>query len=251
VAGASRAKGCERIGEAQDSRSERAHSLAPFSDAESPRWLMRPSAHTLHAAAMQPSRGLQPRNNRSHRAAILALDLISDFAFPDGPRVRRALGARAPAIRRLLERARLHRIPVVYANDNLGAWRSDSAALIARCIEPQRAGAELVRSLLPADEDSIVLKPRHSAFFGTPLGALLDHQRVDTLVLLGVSAESCVWMTACDAHTRGHGLIVPIDTMAGASAGALRATVKSLHQVLAARTPARAASLRFANGKVV
>jgi nicotinamidase-related amidase len=200
---------------------------------------------------MQTSRGLQPRDSPKGRAAVVALDLISDFAFPDGPRVRRALTAHAPAIRRLLERARASGIPVVYANDNLGPWRSDSAALIARCIEPSRRGATLVRSLLPTAEDSIVLKPRHSAFFGTPLVALLDHLDVDTIVLLGVSAESCVWMTACDAHTRGLQLIVPVDTMAGASARALRATVRSVHDVLGARTPARAASLRFARGKVL
>jgi len=182
---------------------------------------------------------------------MLVLDVISDFAFPDGPRVRRALETRAPAIRQLLERGREHRIPVVYANDNLGPWRSDSTALIARCIEPSRTGAQLVRSLLPASGDSIVLKPRHSAFFGTPLMALLDDLDVDTLILAGVSAESCVWMTACDAHTRGLGLIVPLDTMAGASARAQRATAMSLHEVLGARTPARASSLRFGRGKVL
>ena len=200
---------------------------------------------------MQPNRGLQPRDSHKGRAAVLALDLISDFAFPDGPRVRRALGAHASAIRKLLDRARESHIPVVYANDNVGAWRSDSAALIERCIEPARASAKLVRSLLPAAEDSIVLKPRHSAFFGTPLAALLDHFDIDTLILLGVSAESCVWMTACDAHTRGLALVVPVDTMAGASTRAVRATVTSLHEVLAARTPARAASLRFARGRVL
>jgi nicotinamidase-related amidase len=212
---------------------------------------MRQWGASQHDVAMQPRRGLKPRDDRRGRAAILALDVISDFAFPDGPRVRRALQARAPAIRALLARARSHRISVVYANDNIGRWRSDSAALITRCIEPARAGAPLVRSLLPVDTDSIILKPRHSAFFGTPLVALLDDLEVDTLILLGVSAESCVWMTACDAHTRGLGLIVPVDTMAGASAPALRTTVKSLHQVLNARTPARAASLRFAGGKVI
>ena len=158
---------------------------------------------------------------------------------------------RAPAIRQLLRRARLRGIPVVYANDNIGPWRSDSSSLIARCIEPARAGAQLVRSLLPEDRDSIILKPRHSAFFGTPLVALLDDLEVDTLVLLGVSAESCVWITACDAHTRGLSLIVPVDTIAGASAAGLRATVKSLHDVLNARTPARAASLRFANARIL
>jgi len=200
---------------------------------------------------MQPRRGLQPRDHKSGRAAVLALDVISDFAFPDGPRVRRALQARARAIRQLLSRARSHGVPVIYANDNVGPWRSDSSALIARCVAPARAGSQLVRSLLPAARDSIILKPRHSAFYGTPLVALLDDLEVDTLILLGVSAESCVWMTACDSHTRGLGLVVPLDTMAGASASALRATARSLHHVLGARTPARAATLRFARGRIL
>jgi nicotinamidase-related amidase len=207
--------------------------------------------HARHDAPMQPRRGLQPRDDRRGRAAILALDVISDFVFPDGARVRRALQARAGAIQRLLARARLHRVPIIYANDNVGPWRSDSAALIARCIEPARAGAQLVRSLLPADGDSIILKPRHSAFYGTPLVALLDDLDVDTLLLLGVSAESCVWMTACDAHTRGLGLVVPVDTMAGVSARALRTTAKSLRHVLGARVPASAASLRLATGRIL
>ena len=141
-------------------------------------------------------------------------------------------------------------MPVAYVNDNIGPWRSDSAALIAHCIEPARAGATLVRSLLPAPSDSIILKPRHSAFFGTPLVALIDDLRVDTLILLGASAESCVWMTACDAHTRGLDLVVPVDTIAGVSTPALRATVASLHHVLSARTPVRASSLRFSRRKV-
>lgn len=199
---------------------------------------------------MTLERGLQPRQQVAGRVAVLALDLLSDFDFPDGPRVRRALTSRALAIRNLLRRARENQVPVVYANDNIGPWRSDAPALIARCTNPKRAGAKLVRSLAPEVDDSIVLKPRHSAFFGTPLVALLDHHRVDTLVLTGVSAESCVWMTACDAHTRGMRLIVPADTMAGASARDLRATVASLRRILKARTPARASSLRFERGKV-
>ena len=195
-------------------------------------------------------RGLQPRTRGPGRAALLALDLITDFDFPDGPAVRRALSRHAPAIRALLESARSHRVPVIYANDNLGAWRSDAPALVARCTGPQSPGAALVRRLSPAPTDEIVLKPRHSAFYGTPLEALLDDRKIDTLVITGISAESCVWMTACDAHTRGFSLVVPADTMAGVSARALRATLTGLKDVLGARVPDLAKSLRFTSGKL-
>jgi nicotinamidase-related amidase len=184
------------------------------------------------------------------RTAVLALDLISDFSFPDGTRVRRALANHRKPIELLLRRARAARVPVIYATDNLGAWRSDAPALIAHCTDPARAGAAVITPLMPEPGDEIVLKPRHSAFFGTPLAALLEDHRVDTLVVSGISAESCVWMTACDAHTRGYQLVIPADTMAGASTRAVRATLTGLRDVLNARVPRNAAQLRFSRGRV-
>ncbi len=189
-------------------------------------------------------RGLAPRPRARGRAALLLLDVITDFAYPDGPRVRRALARQASSILALLAKARRAGVPVIYANDHVGRWRSDSAALIARCTASSRAGAALVRSLAPVESDYIILKPRHSAFFGTPLAALLDELRVDTLILAGVSAESCVWITACDAHTQGFRLIVPVDCIAGVSAAARRAMLTNLRDVLSGRTP-RSTSLRF------
>lgn len=190
-------------------------------------------------------RGLAPRPRAKGRAALLVLDLITDFAFPDGPRVRKSLAAHAPAIHALLAKARRAHVPVIYANDNLGLWRSDSPALLAHCTESRRAGAKLVLSLAPIESDYIVLKPRHSAFFGTPLAVLLDELRVGTLVLAGISAESCVWMTACDAHTHGFKIVVPADCIAGASARAARAMLVNLRDVIGASTPASAAALRL------
>lgn len=195
-------------------------------------------------------RGLQPRKGSRGRAAVLALDLLSDFDFPDGPAVRRALAPRIGDIQRLFMHARRQHVPVIYANDHVGPWRSDAPTLIARCLEPARPGADLVKAVAPEAQDFIVLKPRHSAFYGTPLEPLLEDQNIDTLVLTGVSAESCVWMTACDAHTRGFSLVIPANTLAGTSAPALRRTLTSLREVLGARLPARADSLRFHRGRL-
>jgi len=78
-------------------------------------------------------RGLQPRARASGRVALLALDLLTDFDFPDGPAVRRALARRPAPLRSLLDSVRSHRVPIIYVNDNLGLWRSDSPALIPHC----------------------------------------------------------------------------------------------------------------------
>jgi hypothetical protein len=57
-------------------------------------------------------------------------------------------------------------------------------------------------------------------------------------------------MTACDAHTRGFSLVIPADTLASASAKNLRLSLTSLREVLGARVPQQAASLRLSRGKL-
>ena len=61
------------------------------------------------------------------------------------------------------------------------------------------------------DEDYFIFKPKHSAFFGTPLQTLLDQLGVRRLVLTGVTSHQCVLFTAMDAHVREYELIVPAD----------------------------------------
>ena len=197
-----------------------------------------------------PARGLQPKRSHSRRAALLVLDVMSDFAFEDGPAVRRALVARCEGLARLLERARRNGVPVIYVNDNVGPWRSDAPALARQFVRRLPGNARCLAALAPSANDLIVLKPRHSAFYATPLEVLLQHLSVRHLVLAGASTESCVWMTACDAYIRGFGLIVPLDAVAGVSRVAVAATITGLRRVLEVRTPARAATLRFANGRL-
>jgi nicotinamidase-related amidase len=197
------------------------------------------------------SLGLQPKRSRSRKSALLVLDVMTDFGFADGLAARRALVSRCPGLLHLLDRARRNGIPVIYVNDNAGAWRSDAPSLARRFISGLPRGARCLASLAPAPRDLVVLKPRHSAFYGTPLDVLLEHLSVGHLVLAGLSTESCVWMTACDAYIRGFGLVVPLDAVAGVSRAAVAATITGLRRVLEVRTPARSSSLRFSRGRVL
>jgi nicotinamidase-related amidase len=109
---------------------------------------------------------------------------------------------------------RAARVPVIYANDNFGRWESDFEAVVANCRERGGASARIVELLAPAAGDRSILKPRHSAFFGTPLEFLLDELGADTLVLTGISADSCIMFTAHDAYLRKYALWVPGDCVA-------------------------------------
>src|SRR5690606_24472173 len=63
-------------------------------------------------------------------------------------------------------------------------------------------------------QDYFVLKPKHSAFFATPLELLLKYLEVDRLVLCGFSGDQCVMLSAADAYLRDMHLHVPSDCVA-------------------------------------
>ncbi len=141
--------------------------------------------------------------------ALLLIDVLTTFKFPDGEAIlREALGMR-DALVKLKSRARELDVPVLYVNDNFGDWRSEKEVLIGRCIEAR--GSEFVRSLLPDSEDYFVLKPMHSAFYMTPLEVLLQHLQVETLILTGLTSTSCITVTAHDANMRGFDIYIPTD----------------------------------------
>jgi len=141
--------------------------------------------------------------------ALLLIDVLTTFQFPDGDAIlKRALSIR-DALVKLKARAREACIPVLYVNDNFGDWRSEKEVLMGRCLEAR--GAQFVRPLLPDSEDYFVLKPMHSAFYMTPLEVLLQHLQVETLILTGLTSNSCITVTAHDANMRGFDLYVPSD----------------------------------------
>ena len=182
----------------------------------------------------------------SHRIAVLLVDVINDFDFPEAESLLAAAREAVPRIAALLGRARAAGVPVIYVNDNFGRWRSDFRSTVARCSEPSRPGAPLVRQLAPQPGDYFVLKPQHSGFFHTPLELVLQELRTRVLVLCGFAANSCVSFTAHDAHMRGFRLIIPQDTTAANTrdvcAGALRQLEYTLHAVTT-----ESAKLDFAN----
>jgi nicotinamidase-related amidase len=153
-------------------------------------------------------------NHSTHPVALLLIDVINDFDFPEADTLIPVAEQAAPRIEALAERARKESLPVIYVNDNFGHWRSDFRNTVDRCCEAQRRGSGIVRRLAPKPNDFFVLKPMHSGFFNTPLELLLDQLHSEMLILCGFATNSCVAFTAHDAHMRGFSLCVPKDTTA-------------------------------------
>ena len=176
---------------------------------------------------------------------MLVVDMISRWDFPDARQLLRQAQSIAPALSRLVARCRRAGVPVLYCNDNRGNWRSD----FRQAIEEARSseGAEIARLLLPGPEDYFVLKPRHSAFYGTPLHLLLDHLRAHRLIVGGVTSDQCVLGTVLDAHIRQFDAVVPQDTSATLDSARHGRVLQHLQEVLRVATPL-SAQLRLRAG---
>ena len=155
----------------------------------------------------------------NHPTALLLIDVINDFEFPRGDELFARALAIAPNIAALKRRARAAGIPVVYVNDNFGRWQSNFDQLVQHCLKDGVRGQPFVQQLIPDEEhDYFVLKPKHSAFYQTPLDLLLKHFGAQRLILTGVSTNSCILFTASDAYMRDMELIVPSDCVAACNA---------------------------------
>jgi nicotinamidase-related amidase len=105
-------------------------------------------------------------------------------------------------------------VVTIYANDNYGIWQSDFHSLVSTCLGLEGPAGEIARLLYPQAEDLTILKPRHSAFFASPLELLLAEMGTTELVICGLATDMCVQMTAADAFLREYKLWVPADCTA-------------------------------------
>lgn len=163
---------------------------------------------------------------------LLLVDFINPLSFDGGDTLAPDALAAARVTARL--RRRMGESLTIYANDNYGTWRSDFPALWSRCAHMQGAPARIARVLKPRARDITVIKPRHSAFYNTPLEILLAQLRTRRLVIAGISADSCVFFTAMDAYLRGFKLRVPSDCVAAESPEVKRRALEHMGRVLKA-----------------
>ena len=176
----------------------------------------------------------------SSPVAVLLVDVINDLEFAGGERLLAPALRMAKRVHRLKERAKRARVPVIYANDNFGRWRSDFRRLVAHCLLDDIRGRPVVELLTPDDDDYFVLKPKHSAFYHTTLDLLLDYLHVRTLILTGMATEQCVLFTANDAYMRDLILVVPSDCVASSKPSSHARALSQMKTVLrASTTPSR------------
>jgi nicotinamidase-related amidase len=190
-----------------------------------PDWLSSRRARegtTARSADFSIARGKKPASmpsqSRQRDIALLIVDMVSEYQFPDAERILKGARKAARKIVRLKQRAHAAKVPVIYVNDTAGKWESDQKAFVQRCLKPTARGRDVVELIAPSPHDYFMFKPKHSAFFDTPLHTLLQQLKISKLILTGVTSHQCVLFTAMDAHVREYGLIIPPDCMGAPSA---------------------------------
>ena len=149
---------------------------------------------------------------------LLLVDVINDLNFPQNEELLREIPKLSACIAKLKERCKQAGIPTIYVNDNFGKWRSDFSEVVRNCLRADAQGRSMVEALLPEQQDYVVLKPKHSAFYATPLDTLLEYIGVKNVMLAGITTNACVMITAGDVHVRDLGLFVPSDCVAALTA---------------------------------
>ena len=167
-------------------------------------------------------------------AALVLIDVINDFDFPEGEELLRLALPVGANIARLKQRAKASGIPSIYVNDNFGRWRSDFKKLVDHCRREDGRGKEFVELLLPDDDDYFVLKPKHSGFYSTTLSLLLTHLTAANLILTGIAGNNCVLFTANDAYMRDFKLFIPADCVVSNTEEENQHALKQMETVLKA-----------------
>jgi nicotinamidase-related amidase len=143
------------------------------------------------------------------RTALVVIDMINAYDFPDAEKVVPSAEEAVPVIEEAIEH---HDGPVIYVNDNFGHWRSHRDQLVEEALDGRQP--ELVEPIKPADDALFVVKARHSIFYQTPLEYLLRQEEVDRVVLVGQVTEQCILYSALDAYIRHFDVTVPRDAVA-------------------------------------
>jgi nicotinamidase-related amidase len=145
--------------------------------------------------------------------AVIIIDMLNDFVTGD-LKCERA-DCVIPNLKKLVEAARKHKVPVIYSND---AHFPEDAEVVQKwgkhAIKGTK-GAEVIPQLKPTGKDYIVEKRTYSGFYETGLDLLLRSlyhgEGVKTVILAGLHTHMCVRHTAADAFFRGYKIIIAKD----------------------------------------
>jgi nicotinamidase-related amidase len=166
-------------------------------------------------SSIYQTRGFQRRVGFGERPALVHIDLANAWTRPGNPFTCEGMDEIIPAVQALNAAARPKGVPVVYTttayavtegpNTDMGLWHHKIP------VEVLKLGTDAVAiddRIAPEPGEQVIVKKRASAFHGTYLTSFLNANRVDTVIVTGVTMAGCVRHTVEDAIAEGFRPIV-------------------------------------------
>jgi len=145
--------------------------------------------------------------------AVIIIDMLNDFVTGDlkCERARHII----PNLKKLIEAARKHDVPVIYSNDAHYPQDVEVVEKWGKHAIKGTKGAEVISELKPTAKDYVVEKRAYSGFYETGLEPLLRSlykgEGAKAVILGGLHTNICVRHTAADAFFRGYKIIIAKD----------------------------------------
>ncbi len=155
-----------------------------------------------------------------NKTALLVIDMQEGFLNPQSPTYIPAAWDTVPACAQVQRKARALGIPVYfiirkYAPDGTDveftryfAWR-DGGKPCSDGTSP--LGWNMPEEFEVLHGDTVLYKPRYSAFFNTHLDGILRRKGIDTVVITGTTTPNCIRATVFDAISLDYNTVVLAD----------------------------------------
>ena len=167
--------------------------------------------------------------------ALLVIDLIEGFVAQDGPFYTPGIETICQQVRILIDAFREHNLPIVHTTVEYqqncidGGIFVEKIPALRQLVKGSR-WTQFTDRVAPDSRGIIVSKRYASAFFGTHLGASLTAQRVDSLVIVGVSTSGCIRASAVDAMQYGYRTVVVADCVIDVDKEAHRSNLRDIQR---------------------
>ncbi len=185
------------------------------------------------AASLYARRGFGARQGIGSRPCLLIVDFSYGFTDPSSPLYCDADAALAVTAD-LLRSVRSARLPVVFttveydAADRVTARLFLAKAPALASLEVGSHWSQIDARVAPEPGERVIKKLWASAFFATPLAAMLTGHGCDGVILAGASTSGCVRATAVDAVQHGYHVTVVGDAVADRAPSAHEASLADL-----------------------
>ena len=147
------------------------------------------------------------------RCTLLVIDMQDEFVKPEWtpywvPEATRQV----PKIKRLIDRCRERKVPVIYTVFSGTHGHMDRP--VSGPHMPNRYRGRIWHELAPQEDEIVIHKPSYGAFYDTPLETILKNLGRDTVIICGTLTNYCCGTTARQAYERGYNVVFGSDVTA-------------------------------------